>query len=122
MGVEFEPVQDGTPHSEPIGIDLGVKDLAVISTGEKFKNINKSKKVKKLEKEAKRGSKGKYQENMKKERRRKTVTEKPKNIIKLEHLIRKTHQRLRNIRMNYIHQITTKLVKTKPGNTLLWKI
>ncbi len=54
MGVEFEPVQDNTPYSEPIGIDLGVKDLAVINTGEKFKNINKSKKVKKLEKKLKR--------------------------------------------------------------------
>jgi len=37
-----------------------------------------------------------------------------KNLIKLESLIRKTHQRLKNIRTNYIHQITTKLVKTKP--------
>jgi len=54
VGIEFEPVQDKTPYSDPIGIDLGVKDLAVVSTGERFKNINKSKKVKKLEKRLKR--------------------------------------------------------------------
>ena len=112
VGVEFEPAQDNTPYSEPIGIDLGVKDLAVISTGEKFKNINKSKKVKKLEKKLKRlqrKASKKYEKGKEGSRYRKT-----KNIIKLERLIRKTHQRLKNIRMNYIHQITTKLVKTKP--------
>lgn len=112
VGVEFEPAQDNTPYSEPIGIDLGVKDLAVVSTGEKFKNINKSKKVKKLEKKLKRlqrKASKKYEKGKEGNRYRKT-----KNIIKLERLIRKTHQRLKNIRMNYIHQITTKLVKTKP--------
>ena len=112
VGVEFEPAQDNTPYSEPIGIDLGVKDLAVVSTGEKFKNINKSKKVKKLEKKLKRLQRKvsrKYEKGKEGNRYRKT-----KNIIKLEHLIRKTYQRFKNIRTNYIHQITTKLVKTKP--------
>ena len=112
VGIEFEPVQDGNSHSEPIGIDLGVKDLAVINTGEKFKNINKSKKVKELEKKLKRLKRKvsrKYEKGKEGNRYRKT-----KNIIKLERLIRKTYQRLKNIRMNYIHQITTKLVKTKP--------
>lgn len=112
VGIEFEPVQNGTSHLEPIGIDLGVKDLAVVSTGEKFKNINKSKKIKKLEKKLKRLQRKvsrKYEKGKEGNRYRKT-----KNIIKLERLIYKTYQRLKNIRMNYIHQITTKLVKTKP--------
>ena len=41
-------------YSEGIGVDLGVKDLAIISDGRVFKNINKSKNVKKLEKKLRR--------------------------------------------------------------------
>ncbi|MBM6691443.1 transposase, partial [Fusobacterium mortiferum] len=36
-----------------LGIDLGLKDLAICSDGQVFKNINKTKKVKKLEKRLK---------------------------------------------------------------------
>ncbi|SKA89187.1 putative transposase [Caloramator quimbayensis] len=46
IGVEENSKQDNIQYSEGIGIDLGVKDLAIVSTGQKFKNINKSSKVK----------------------------------------------------------------------------
>ncbi len=39
---------------EGIGIDLGLKDFAICSNGEIFKNINKTNKIKKLEKKLKR--------------------------------------------------------------------
>ena len=39
---------------------------------------------------------------------------KTKNIIKLEAQIRTIHQKLSNIRLNYSHQITNILVKSKP--------
>lgn len=42
------------PYSDGIGIDLGIKDLAIISNGKIYKNINKTKKIKKLEKKKRR--------------------------------------------------------------------
>ena len=41
-------------NTEPIGIDLGIKDFAICSNGLIKKNINKTKRVKKLEKKLKR--------------------------------------------------------------------
>lgn len=104
-----------------IGIDLGLKDLAVVShIDSAFKNINKTKGVKKLKKKLSRIQKQiskKYEKN-------KVLTEeagenrykfiKTNNIIKLEKEINLIHRRLSNIRLNHIHQITTAIVKTKP--------
>ena len=42
------------PSHESIGIDLGIKDLAICSDGNKYQNINKSQVVKKLEKKKRR--------------------------------------------------------------------
>ncbi|MDI3478603.1 MAG: putative transposase [Thermoanaerobacterium sp.] len=104
-------------YTEGIGIDLGIKDLAVVSTGQKFKNINKSTKVKKLEKRLKRLQRKlskKYELNKIQVEGGKYRYRKTKNIKKLEFLVLKTRRRLKNIRHNYIHQITTSLVRTKP--------
>ena len=49
VGIEYE-YSTIAPSNEGIGIDLGIKDLAVCSDGNKYKNINKTQKVKKLEK------------------------------------------------------------------------
>jgi len=117
IGVEEETQQGNTQYSEGIGIDLGVKDLAVVSTGQKFKNINKSSKVKKLEKRLKRLQRKlskKYELNKIKIEGGEYRYRKTKNIKKLEFLVLKTRRRLKNIRHNYIHQITTSLVRAKP--------
>lgn len=111
VGVEVKTIQH-EDYIEGIGVDLGVKELATCSNGMVFTNINKSKKVKKLEKRLKRLQRQvsrKYEKGREENRYRKT-----KNIIKLEHLVLKTRRRLTNIRHNYIHQITSTLVKTKP--------
>ena len=42
------------PSHESIGIDLGIKDLAICSDGNKYQNINKNQVVKKIRKEKKR--------------------------------------------------------------------
>ncbi|MDU4499205.1 MAG: transposase, partial [Clostridium perfringens] len=42
------------PNNEGLGIDLGIKEFAVCSDGIKFKNINKTSTVKKVEKKLKR--------------------------------------------------------------------
>ncbi len=53
VGVEYEKYTC-LPTSEAIGIDLGIKDLAICSDGNTYKNINKTQKVKKLEKRKRR--------------------------------------------------------------------
>ncbi|WP_055666163.1 RNA-guided endonuclease InsQ/TnpB family protein [Desnuesiella massiliensis] len=101
-----------------IGIDVGVKDLAICSHKEEpYKNINKTKKVKKLEKKLRRLQRKvsiKYEKN--KEGRSYVKTG---NIIKLEKSIRKLHKRLDNIRTDYRHKITTEIVKAKPSRIVM---
>ena len=53
LNVEFEP-QPRANNGGCIGIDVGIKDLAVCSNGMTFKNINKSKEVRRLKKSLKR--------------------------------------------------------------------
>lgn len=104
-------------YFEGVGIDLGVKYLATVSTGQKFKNINKLSKIKKLEKKLKklqRKLSNKYEINKIQIEGGENRYRKTNNVKKLEFLVRKTYRRLKNIRHNYIHQITTSLVKTKP--------
>ena len=101
-----------------LGIDLGLKDLAVCSDGKVFKNINKTKKVKKLEKRLKQKQRQisrKYEMNkIKKEGGGSCQFIKTKNIEKLEETTKLIHRKLANIRNNHLHQVTTSIVKTKP--------
>lgn len=116
VGVEIQETVN-TNYKDGIGIDLGIKDLATVSTGEKFKNINKSNKTKKLEKRQKRLQRKlskKYEMNKIKTEGGEVRYRKTKNIIKLEFLVLKTRRRLKNIRHDYIHKITESLVRTKP--------
>ena len=98
---------------EGIGVDLGVKDLAIVSNIDNpFKNINKSNKVRKLKKKLKRLQRQvsrKYEMNKNGKKFIKT-----QNIIKIESKIRIIYQILTDIRINYIHNITNALVKSKP--------
>lgn len=116
VGVEVQQ-EINNSFTEGIGIDLGIKDLATVSTGEKFKNINKTTKAKKLEKRLKRLQRKlskKYEINKIQTEGGENRYRKTNNIKKLEFLVLKTRRRLKNIRHNYIHQITTSLVRTKP--------
>lgn len=114
VGVDVGDTRLKKRESEAIGIDLGVKELAIVSNGERYKNINKTSKMKKLSKRLKRLQKkaSRYYEKLKKKGG--GVRCKNKNLLKLENLIRKTHKDLHNNRINYIHQITSTLVKAKP--------
>jgi transposase, IS605 orfB family len=114
LSVSFEMIDNNdTPTNEGIGIDLGIKDLAVCSDGNTYKNINKSPKVKKLEKKKRRLQRSisrKYNMNKEGERYKKTS-----NIIKGEHELLKVTKRLTNIRRNHLHQTTSEIVKRKPS-------
>ena len=95
-----------------IGIDLGIKNLAVCSDKNTYKNMNKSETVKKLEKRKRRLQRGisrKYDKNKEGGSYCKT-----KNIIKTEKLLLKVNHRLRNIRKNYLNQTTSEIVNRKP--------
>ena len=101
------------PTNEGIGIDVGIEKLAVVSDGNIYKNINKTKEIEKLEKRKKRLQRKvsrKYEKGREGDRYKKT-----KNIIRLENQLKKLNQRLTNIRHNYSHQITTEIIKRKPG-------
>ena len=101
-----------------LGIDLGVKDLATCSNGKVYKNINKKKIIKKLQKKLKRLQK---QVSRKYENSREVNNryEKSQNIVKLEKKIRLVHRRISNIRNNNLHQITNEIVKTKPSRVVM---
>ena len=101
------------PQNEGIGIDLGLKDLAICSDGHTYKNVNKTQKVKKVEKRKRRLQRSisrKYNMNKRGESYKKTS-----NIIKREKELLKLSKRLTNIRHNHLHQITSDIVKRKPS-------
>ena len=98
--------------NEGIGIDLGLKDFAVVSNGTSYKNINKSAKLKKLEKQLIREQRSlsrKY-ENLKK-----GGSTQRANIQKQRLKVQKLHHRIDNIRTDYINKTIAEIVKTKPS-------
>ena len=116
VGIEAEPLTVELTD-ESIGIDLGIKDLAVCSNEMKFENINKTAKTKKQAKKMRRlQRKGSRKYEMNKNGKEYVKTG---NIIKLEKQIRLTHRKIANARPNHIHQATTALVKTKPGRIVM---
>ncbi|HCW74672.1 MAG TPA: transposase [Clostridiaceae bacterium] len=102
---------------ESLGIDLGIKQLAVCSNGKVYNNINKTMKVRRKEKKLRRLQRSvsrKYEMNKEGGKVVKT-----RNIIKLEKKIRLLHRSLRNIRSNHLHQTTSEIVKTKPSTVVM---
>ena len=98
--------------NEGIGIDLGLKDLAIISNGKTYKNINKSAKLKKLEKQLIRGQGSlsrKYENSKKGESTQRA------NIQKQKIKVQKLYQKIDNIRTDYINKTIAEIVKTKPS-------
>lgn len=112
VGIEYKDIAR-ISSNEGIGIDLGIKDLAICSDGNKYRNINKTQRVKKLEKRKRRLqrsiSRG-YEKNKKGENYCKTS-----NIIKKENELLKLNHRLTNIHQNYLHQTTSEIIKREPS-------
>jgi putative transposase len=116
VGVEVEQPEIELT-GEVVGIDVGVKDLAICSNEMKFKNINKKQKTKKQTKKLRRLQRKvsrKYQKNKKGGKFVKTS-----NIVKLEKNIKLVHRKIANIRLNHIHQATAAIVKTKPSRVVM---
>ena len=111
VGVEVTPTIVELDN-RVVGVDVGIKELAVTSDGVFYNNINKTAAVRKAEKRLKRlqryASK-KYKKGM----------PKSKHLLKLEGKIRKQHRRLANIRTNHVHQATAEIVKSKPSRIVM---
>ena len=98
--------------NEGIGIDLGLKDFAVVSNGTSYKNINKSAKLKKLEKQLIREQRSLSREY---ENLKKGGSTQRANIQKQRLKVQKLHHRIDNIRTDYINKTIAEIVKTKPS-------
>lgn len=133
LSVSFEVERVDTKLSDNrLGIDLGIKELAIVSNQDgtmvkKYHNINKTYEVKRLEIKLKREQRkfsrkilintSHYSDNGR------PVYSKDlelcKNIQKQKGIIQRLYRRLLNIRTNYLHQTTTEIVKTKPFQIVL---
>lgn len=133
LSVSFEVNKLDTKLTDNrLGIDLGVKELAVVSNQDgtmvkKYHNINKTYEVRRLERKLRReqhkfsrkilvntshcgsNNRPKYKKEL----------DLCKNIQKQKGIIQRLYRRLLNIRTNYLHQITTEIVKTKPFQIVL---
>lgn len=110
--VEIPDVNIDNNSNEGIGIDLGLKDLAIVSNGKTYRNINKSAGLKKLEKQLIREQRSlsrKY-ENLKKGESTQRA-----NIQKQRLKVQKLHHKMDNIRTGYINKTIAEIVKTKPS-------
>lgn len=113
VGIDYED-STNTPTNDGIGIDLGIKDLAICSDGDTYKNINKTSRLKKLNKKKRRLQKQvsrKYETNKKGG----NCYCKTNNIKKLEHKLLKLNHKISNIRNNYQHQVTSEIIKREPS-------
>ncbi len=115
-------VEEGEEQKKPhlndlgLGIDLGIKEFAVMSNGTIKKNINKTEEVKKIEKKLKREQRSlsrKYENYKKRSKKKGEATRQniQKQVIKVQRL----YQRIDNIRTDYINQCVNEIVKTKPS-------
>ena len=110
--VELPDNKTADNSNEGIGIDLGLKDFATVSNGKTYKNINKSAKLKKLEKQLIREQRSlsrKYENLQKGESTQRA------NIQKQKFKVQKLHHRIDHIHTDYINKTIAEIVKTKPS-------
>lgn len=114
--IDIPSPQYAPSEGEPLGIDLGLKDFAILSDGTKFKNINKTAAVRRLEKKLRREQR---RLSRKLEHKKKKGSDKPaaffanisKNVLKVQ----KLHHRLASIRTNYTNQVIHAILKRGPS-------
>lgn len=115
--VEIENIVNVNNSNNGIGIDLGLKEFAICSNGDRYKNINKTKEVKRLEKKLLREQRklSRKYESLKIRNKKEKGEATRQNIQKQIVMVQKLHQRLFNIRNNYINYVTSELLKQKPS-------
>nr|WP_039240903.1 RNA-guided endonuclease TnpB family protein [Clostridium botulinum] len=106
------------PTNHGIGIDVGIKDFAICSNEDKFKNINKTLRVRKVEKKLEREQRKlsrKYESLKIRNKNIKGGKATRQNIQKQIIKVQKLHQKLTNIRTDYINKTVNEIVKQKPS-------
>lgn len=129
VGIEYQEEKIETT-STVLGIDLGIKELAICSDGYTYKNINKTKEIKRLNKKLKREQRklsrmieDKMIDYKVIGKKRYPIFIKPlrecKNYVKQLKVINRIYKRLTDIRNNYLHQTTRAIVNRKPKAIVL---
>ena len=129
LSIGYEAQEASKPEltGESLGIDLGVKDLAILSDGRVFKNINKTHEVRRLKKKLKREQRKasrRVRQNIKSyDKDHRPIWKRPlkecRNVERQNRKIKLLHKRINDIRTNYLHQTTTAIVKTKPSRIVM---
>ena len=98
--VEKEVEQHKKTKKE-VGIDLGIKTLAVDSDGKEYENIRPLKSLKhKIKRTQRKLSK----------QRHKTTDKQSKRVEKLRRKLARLHQKAKDVRQNHLHQTTKRLI------------
>lgn len=100
LAVEQEIPDPHPPVGKPVGVDVGLSAFAVLSTGEKIHA------PKPLDRHLRRLKRLSRQHS----RKRKGFRNRQKSALRLARL----HRRIRNIRRDFLHKLSTRLAKTKP--------
>lgn len=99
------------PTGDGLGIDLGLKTFAACSDGRMYSNINRTDRVRKLEKQLRRAQK----RLSRKYENRKKGGAAQRNIDRQRQKVQRLYQRITNIRQDYQDKVIAGLVKTKPA-------
>ena len=127
VGYEAREADNNNLTDKIIGIDLGIKELAVCSDGTKYGNINKTKEVRRLKKKLKREQRKmsrKMDNNIKEyDANRKPIFDRPlyecRNFQKQKKKVALLHRRITNIRNNHLHQTTAEIVGKNPKRIVM---
>lgn len=99
-------------YNKGLGVDLGIKNTAVCSNGMIFKNINKTKRVKKIEKKLKREQIS-LSRSIEYSKANKIKLKDCKNFNKKKLQMQRLFYRLKCIRADYNNKIVDKITRTK---------
>lgn len=115
--VDEDNIKVSKSNNEGIGIDVGIKDFAICSNNKVYKNINKTSKVKKIEKKLKREQRklSRKYESLKIRNKKEKGEATRQNIQKQISKVQILHRRLTNIRTDYINKTISSIVKQKPS-------
>ena len=115
---ELPTMQKPSFENEGVGVDLGIKSFATCSDGTTKENINKSKTVRNLERRLKREQRklSRKYESFKERNKNLKGEATRQNIQKQVLVVQRLHQRLENIRTDYVNKAINDLVKTNPGH------
>lgn len=119
--IERDVIDINIAHPEPIGIDVGIRNMITTSDGDIYKLSDTSKLNKRLNRLKRRAQKH-YNYYISESKRMRTKYEdvpKSKNMQKINHRIFKTHRRITNKKLNDIHYATKQIVDKNPSSIVI---